>query len=67
LEKKLAEITRNDWIRYDWVELSYSSGDSNDRTFLRGSEHTPNEAAQAMEDWDSTAEERGKIETENKE
>lgn len=59
MEKKLSEITRNEWIAYRWTEIS-CQGD--ERIFLQDDERTPDEAAQAMEDWDSTAEERGKVE-----
>jgi hypothetical protein len=59
MEKKLLEITRSEWIGWQWIE-SQSMGEE-ERTFLRGFRRTPDEAAQAMEDWDSTAEERESI------
>ena len=58
--KKLSEITRADWIAYQWEETT-SMGD-NERMFQRGFRRTPDEAAQAMEEWDMTAEERESIE-----
>jgi len=55
MEKKLSEITRQEWIVWNWLE---STPDEEDRIFVRGYKRTPDEAAQAMEEWDSTAEER---------
>lgn len=59
MQKNLSEITRTEWVAYRWTELCYQN---DERTFLQDGKRTPDEAAQAMEDWDSTAEERGKIE-----
>ena len=59
MEKLLQDITRAEWIKYRWIEAPGSFGDSdNERLFLRGSLRTPDEAYQAMEEWDTTAEER---------
>ncbi len=62
MEKKLSEILRQEWIVWQWEEIT-STGEE-DRVFGRGYRRTPDEAMQAMEDWDSTAEERGKVEDE---
>jgi hypothetical protein len=55
--KKLSEISRSEWIAFVWIEGG-QMGDE-ERIFACGSRRTPDEAAQAMMDWDSTAEERG--------
>lgn len=57
MEKKLSEITRKDWIVWQWVECT-QMGDE-ERVFTRDMARTPTEAAQAAEEWDYTAEERG--------
>ena len=56
MRKKLSEITRAEWIGIAWIEVS-EMGDE-DRIFLGDYRRTPTEAAQAREEWDSTAEER---------
>ena len=56
MQKNLSEITREEWIALDWEEAT-SMGDS-DRTFMATGKRTPDEAAQAAEDWDMTAEAR---------
>ncbi len=63
IEKKLSEITRKEWIVYQWQEAPNSFGDE-ERIFLRGFKRTPDEARQAMEDWDATAEERDSVKDE---
>jgi hypothetical protein len=58
MEKKvLSEITRAEWIAFQWQDIT-EMGDE-ERLFLKSNARTPDEAAQAMEDWDTTAEERG--------
>ena len=57
MEKNLSDITREEWIALNWMEAEASMGDS-DRTFMAMGKRTPDEAAQAAEDWDTTAEER---------
>ena len=57
MEKKLSEITRNEWIAFNWVEAPAPLG-SNERIFVADSRRSPDEAAQAAIDWDSTAVER---------
>jgi len=60
MEKKLSEITRSEWISFRWAEIPPTMGDdSDDRVFQADGKRTPDEARQAMEDWDMTAEERG--------
>ena len=54
--KKISDITRAEWIALQWVEDS-QMGDE-ERTFLPNGRRTPDEAAQARDDWDSTAIER---------
>ena len=57
MEKKLSDITRSEWVAFDWVEIDQSF-DDNDRVFMAETRRTPNEAAQAALDWDSTIDER---------
>jgi len=59
MEKKLSEITRSEWIACRWVEIPPTMGDDSDeRVFQADGKRTPAEAAQAIEEWDMTAEER---------
>lgn len=55
-QKRLEDITRKEWISLWWIDVS-EFGDP-ERMMLRGLRRTPDEAAQAMLDWDETAEER---------
>ena len=57
MEKNLSDITREEWIVFNWIEAEASMGDD-DRVFMAMGKRTPDEAAQAAEDWDTTAEER---------
>lgn len=59
MEKKLSEITRSEWIAFSWIDAT-EMGDK-ERILVRGYRRTPDEAAQAMEEWDATAEEREKV------
>jgi hypothetical protein len=62
MEKKLSEITRSEWIALRWIEIEPTMGDDSDeRMFCTNGERTPDEAAQAALDWDSTAGERAEI------
>ena len=62
MEKKLSEITRSEWIAFRWVEIPLTMGDDSDeRTFQAEGKRTPDEAAQAAESWDMTAEERAEF------
>ena len=54
--KKITEITRAEWIAFQWLE-DQQFGDE-ERTFISTGRRTPDEAAQARDDWDSTAIER---------
>lgn len=61
-EKNLSEITRSEWIAFRWVEIQPTMGDDSDeRVFTKNGRRTPDEAAQAMEEWDLTAEERAEF------
>lgn len=60
MEKRLSDITRSEWIALRWIEAPRSMGD-NDRTFMADGKRTPDEAMQAADDWDSTAEERAEF------
>ena len=57
IEKNLSDITRTDWVAFHWAEREEFG--QNDRVFMRVARRAPDEAAQAAEDWDSTADERG--------
>jgi len=62
MEKKLSEITRSEWIVFQWVEDLGTMGDGNEeRVFTAINKRTPAEAAQAAEEWDMTAEERAEF------
>lgn len=54
--KKLSQIARDEWIALIWTETT--SMNDEERIFTSGFRRTPDEAAQAREDWDSTEEER---------
>jgi hypothetical protein len=58
VEKALTDITRAEWIKFQWVEIPPVMGDDGDRMFRINGKRTPSEAYQAMEEWDVTAEER---------
>lgn len=58
IEKAIEDITREEWIRYRWVEIPPSMGDEDERMFRTAGRRTPDESYQAMEEWDVTAEER---------
>lgn len=62
MRKKLSEITRTEWMVYQWVEDT-QMGDE-ERTFVSQYKRTPDEARQAADDWDSTAEERESLNNE---
>ncbi len=52
MEKKLSEITRDEWIAIRWVDVTLMG--HTERTFIPSHNRTPNEAAQAAWDWDET-------------
>jgi len=58
MEKRLEEITREEWIAFRWVEIQPVMGDDDERVFRPCGRRTPDEAYQAMEEWDMTAEAR---------
>ena len=65
IEKKLEDITRKEWVTYRWIEIPPVMGDSDDeRVFRSAGRRTPDEAYQALEEWEMTAEDRGCIEPE---
>jgi hypothetical protein len=53
-EKNLSDITRSEWVRYNWLEVAPTE---EDRVFVQGYRRTPDEARQAAEDWDIMTEE----------
>lgn len=54
--KEISDITRAEWIAFQWIEDT-QIGDE-ERIFVSAGRRTPEEAAQARDDWDSTAVER---------
>ena len=59
MRKKLSEITRPEWIAIRWIEDS-QMGDE-ERTFADDGKRTPDEAAQAKNDYDFTYHERFEV------
>jgi len=57
MDKPLSQITRNEWIAFQWLDVT-QMGDA-ERFMQRGFARTPDEAYQAMMEWEETAEERG--------
>ena len=62
MEKPLSQITRTEWIKYQWIDVT-QMGDS-ERTMLQGFLRTPDEAYQAIEEWDVVNQELGNEATE---
>lgn len=56
MEKLLSEISRNEWIKYLWIDVTQLGSE---RTMLRVHLRTPDESYRAMMEWDETEEERG--------
>jgi hypothetical protein len=54
LAKGLREITRTEWIKYRWIDVT-EMGDE-DRMLTQGPPRTPDEMVQAMNDWEETEE-----------
>lgn len=48
-EKKLSEITRKDWILYQWIDDDTFGVE---RILFRGRQRTPTEALQAAQEWE---------------
>ena len=57
MEKPLSEISRTEWIKYQWNDVT-QMGDP-ERMMQQGFLRTPDESYQAMEEWEVTAEDRG--------
>ncbi len=58
MEKLLTDISRQEWVAFRWVEIPPVYGDDGERMFRDDGRRTADEAYQAMEEWDMTAEER---------
>lgn len=54
MRKTLSEITRAEWVVYQWEETTAMGDD--ERTFEQSGRRTPDEALQAAEEWDVMAE-----------
>ena len=60
MEKALSEITRKEWVTFRWIEVDPVMNDGvTERVFETRGSRSPDEAYQAMMEWDETAEERG--------
>lgn len=62
MEKPLSQILRNEWIKYQWFDVTQMGDD--ERIMGRALLRTPDEAYQAMMEWEETAEEREEPEPE---
>jgi len=58
--KVINEITRDEWIALRWVEVPQTFGDPS-RIFSSQGRRTPDEAYQAMDEWDATEDARNSI------
>jgi hypothetical protein len=54
LAKGLREITRTEWIKYRWIDVTEMGYE--DRMLTQGPPRTPDEMVQAMNDWEETEE-----------
>jgi len=60
--KPLSQITRSEWIAFNWIEIALTMGDGRtERMFDAITMRTPAEALQAADEWDQTAEERAEF------
>ena len=50
MEKSLSEITRKEWIIWQWFDVGEMG--MQERNFIRGLERSPDEALEAAEEWD---------------
>ena len=62
-EKKLSDITRKDWILWQWFEVDGVFGET-DRMFVRGLQRNPTEALRASQEWDFLESVKGEDEIE---
>ena len=65
MEKPLSQISRTEWIKYQWIDVTQMGDD--ERMMSQGFIRTPDESYQAMEEWEVTAEDRGVVEPEPEE
>lgn len=49
--KNLSEITRKEWIMFEWREVP-TDFEEPERVFVKGQARTPSEAMQAAEEWE---------------
>ena len=50
VEKNLSEITRTEWAIFKWSDITCVGAD--ERRFMRGFRRSPDEATQALGEWD---------------
>jgi len=51
--KKLSEITKKEWVRFNWIEVDAVDGE---RIMGKGLQRTPEEAMGAVMQWEETEE-----------
>jgi len=49
--KLLSELTRADWLKYNWYDATVLDGLG--RKFIRGNERSPSEVLQAAAEWEA--------------
>lgn len=62
MEKQLIDITRAEWIAFNWIDVT-QMGDQG-KVLISGRRRTPDERMQAMIDWGETEEIRKGVVTE---
>jgi hypothetical protein len=56
--KKLSEITRKEWIAYEWIKVT---GFQEQPVYTRGLKRTAKDAAKAAADWDRMNAKTGRL------
>jgi len=56
ITKKLSDITRKEWIEYEWINVS---GFQEEPVYKRGSKRTARGAAKASAEWDKMSAKTG--------
>lgn len=53
--KEACEITRNEWIAYEWVDMTTDSDPPEVRTYVRGRVRPIEDSVRAAQEWDTFA------------